>query len=237
MICNILESGIIKITEQYNFPQNGYNVTATAGNAGGLIGQMNGGTQLLINGNAAIGLANVSVTATAGNAGGIVGQMDEDSQISTQQKVYIGTVRQFWEVEMSAGVIGYAKNVLFSENNQKITVSSPNVTATAKGTVGGFIGRYELNAKVEQKFPTCVEITEPVLQINQTSSEVGYIGGYFGVLSLTGNTTYTIGNLEQSIALHVTMKHSDNIRAYGAIIGYAVGDGVANGIIVKKNRY
>lgn len=233
LICNILESGIIKITEQYNFPQNGYNVTATAGNAGGLIGQMNGGTQLLINGNAAIGLANVSVTATAGNAGGIVGQMDEDSQISTQQKVTLDSPTILGSGNVG-GVIGYAKNVLFSENNQKITVSSPNVTATAKGTVGGFIGRYELNAKVEQKFPTCVEITEPVLQINQTSSEVGYIGGYFGVLSLTGNTTYTIGNLEQSIALHVTMKHSDNIRAYGAIIGYAVGDGVANGIIVKK---
>ena len=213
LLCNILESGSVQITNDYQFPTNGYTISATSGNAGGLIGQMNEGTQLIVD-KSDINLTALSVSATAGNAGGLIGQMDAGELIVVNQAIVLDKPSVTASVN-AGGFIGQATNVLFAETNQKITLTSPAVTSTAGGTVGGIIGRYELSGKGKQTFPTCIDITDPVLQINQASNGNGYIGGYFGVLSLKEGTDYTIGDKTEAITLHITMNNSNYIRAYG----------------------
>ena len=235
LLCNILESGSVQITNDYEFPTEGYTISATAGNAGGLIGQMNEGTQLIVD-KAGINLTALSVNATAGNAGGLIAQMDAGAQIVVNQAIVLDKPSVTASVN-AGGFIGQATNVLFAETNQKITLTSPTVTATAGGTVGGIIGRYELSGKGNQTFPTCIDITDPVLQINQASNGNGYIGGYFGVLSLKNGTDYTIGDKTEAITLHITMNNSNYIRAYGAVAGCVQGDlnnGVLNALYLKK---
>ena len=232
LLCNILESGSVQITNDYEFPTKGYTISATAGNAGGLIGQMNEGTQLIMD-ESGINLSALSVSAIAGNAGGLIGQMDAGAQIVVNQAIVLDKPSVTASVN-AGGLIGQATNVLFAETNQKITLTSPAVTATAGGTVGGIIGRYELSGKGNQTFPTCIDITDPVLQINQASNGNGYIGGYFGVLSLKEGTDYTIGNTDKAVTLNVTMKHSENIQAYGALSGCVFGDGVLNTVRIRN---
>ena len=135
ILCNILESGSVQITNDYKFPTEGYTISATAGNAGGLIGQMNEGTQLIVD-KAGINLTALSVSATAGNAGGLIGQMDAGAQIVVNQAIVLNEPSVTASVN-AGGFIGQATNVLFAETNQKITLTSPTVTATAGGTVGG----------------------------------------------------------------------------------------------------
>ena len=231
LICNTLESGFVQITDQFSFPSNGYSVTASAGNAGGLIGQMNTGTKLTISKDAELG--SLKVTASAGNAGGLTGQMDENAEIITE-KAFTLTSPAVTGSSNAGGLIGLASNVLFAGDNQKITLTSPVVTANAGGTVGGMIGRYELSAKGGQKLPEYIEMADPELQISQAGNGAGYIGGYFGVLSLKDNTSYTIGDKDTVSKIHVTMKHSPYIRAYGAVAGQVVGNGVLNAVYLNN---
>ena len=228
LICNTLESGSVQITDQFSFPSNGYSVTALAGNAGGLIGQMNTGTKLTISKSAE--LDGLTVTASAGNAGGLIGQMDENAEIITEKALTLKNPAVTGSSN-AGGLIGLASNVLFAEGNKEIALTSPAVTATAGGTVGGMIGRYELSAKGEQKLPEYIVMTDPELQISQASNGVGYIGGYFGVLDLKNNTSYTIGNKKTAFQINVKMKHSPYVRAYGAVAGEVTGEVTGNGVL------
>lgn len=233
LICNTLESGSIQVADGYSLPANGYSVTASAGNAGGLIGQMNTGTSLTIDSSAEVQLSKLSVTASAGNAGGLVGQMDSDAALNMNQTFTLDSP-QITGKTNAGGLIGMASNVLFAESNQKMKVSSPQVTANASGTVGGVIGRYELSGKGEQKFPECIEMKDPVLQVSGSSNGTGYAGGYFGVLGITNGSSYYFGKEDKTVDVNVTLNHSEFIRAYGTIVGGVYGNGTSNAIVVKK---
>ncbi len=220
LICNTLSDGTICLNG-YGFPSSKvYAVTATSGNAGGIIGYMSAGTKLKITTTTTV----KSATVKGQNAGGMVGEMATGAEIESTAE-FTQTDSTVEGTSTAGGVAGQATDVTFGGITNTFTITTPKVTGTAQGAkVGGFIGNYVFDTKL-----TNTELTFPVnivLNNATTSSRKGKnaddsgddVGGYFGALNFGKEIKYVM-NFNNQEALSTTYE-TGLAGAYGAIVGH-----------------
>ena len=255
LICNTLKSGNICL-DGYKLPANKYTVESTgtydpadttsttlSGNAGGLIGLMGKNTTLEMK--SQITVPNGStVTASRGNAGGLAGLMQQGAKIKTENNATVTLDTMTVEGNISAGgVVGTAEDVTFADEDiiSDITVKSATVTeseGTSAGNIGGFIGKYTLNASnlgeiTDVKLPEHVKIESPVLTV---SNENGLAGGYFGYLDLKGKLTYTVGGEDDAKTIINPTYKKCKARAIGAVAGKVTSTDIAGTLLIQNMK-
>ena len=172
-------------------------VTTAAGSgaAGGLIGSMKSGAQIITGDGADITLNSPNVeikeNGTASATGG------------------------------AGGVVGKADSVTFETLQSDIVVENSLVGGKQWSNVGGFIGDYTLNGDnvtKELTFPEHIKINNPTVWVNGAG---GNSGGYFGILNFNGKIQYSIGTEdEEKDDFSVTYKTNGGVsQRYGAIAG------------------
>ena len=247
LICRNLKSGGICL-DGYEFPTS-YEVEATktydetnasaAGNAGGVIGVMEKDTTLTFKSAANIP-DGIKVTSASGNAGGLVGLMEQGSRIITEANAAVTLNTPNVIGGAAGGVAGMATDVIFADGDRKavITVTNPTVSGTedSASTVGGFIGKYVLNAANlgdtadTLTFPSNVEITTPTLTVTNN----GFAGGYFGHLNLNGKVSYTIAGTDDTKKEIKPTYTGCNAEACGAIAGKVTSTDIASTLLIQN---
>ena len=146
LICNVLDSGNIYLSNKYIFPSTytvestttyNDNDTSAAGNAGGVIGVMKKGTTLYIG--KSIAITGTTINAS-GNAGGLVGLLEENAKIVTEEGATVVLTSQAITATKSAGgLVGLMQkeSAIVTGSNAGITLSSPQIEGAAAGGVAG----------------------------------------------------------------------------------------------------
>lgn len=226
LICNTLESGTIKL-DRYAFPTKTA-INTNSGEAGGLIGKMEGGILDLTS----IGEANISnltVNSSSGSAGSIVGEMSGTAEIRVNQDITI--TNPTIKGKYAGGFAGKVDNSTLS-GNKRITINSPTLSSEENkdSAVGGWIGDYIVqgNNHEDKTLPTQIDVVEPKVTMNG-----GNAGGYFGLLELQGNINYQISGTEQEKKNITSVYTTGNGAGYGTIAGKVISDNKMSSLIIN----
>ena len=171
LLCNTILSGTLD-TSKVTVPSS-YTVNTDNGAAGGIVGEMQAGTTLVL-GSAAIS-ADVIGTAAAG---GIIGNSNW-ATIKVTDSFSIGekdNPKTIQAEDNAGGWIGKAENTIFTfEDDKEITTEPVKVTASGEnGNAGGIFGFFSC----EREFPF-----DDKIKMNGTSTVEGITsGGLVGVL-------------------------------------------------------
>lgn len=262
LICDTLKSGAIRLNG-YAFPESSCTIqsnveyraadSSNAGNAGALIGVMQENTALQISqplSNTKTKGTNTTTTKltvlAAGNAGGLIGKMESGARICTGENAAVSLKEVSVTGSVSAGgVAGESQNALFDSDDLKadITVETPSLKGEKSGAnVGGFIGIYTLNGaendKVTAALSEKIKITAPDLFIAGEQKEGGgNAGGYFGLLELKGQASYTIGSEEGNRKFDVSYDKNTaggNAWSYGGLIGQTTAEIAASTLKIQN---
>lgn len=185
LICNTLESGTVKLTS-CKLPAN-YTVTSKAGHAGGFVGEMADGTQLIINAAADIKAGTTIDAKTAGkNAGGIVGQMGKNATLQISSGLtFAGAVTA---AKGSAGGIAGQMGA-----NDSLTigadVSLAGCTISGYEKAGGIAGEGE---NTDIRNANGATLTVSSVTIKETISKaLAYVGGVYGKYTATEDQAFS----------------------------------------------
>ncbi len=196
----------------------------------------------------------VSVESSSGSAGGLVGTMDTGAQIATGEGAAITISSENVDAALAptiiggtaaGGVIGTAKNVTFNSLKSGIVVDKPSVNGSKAGAnAGGFIGNYTLNVEIVGKscnFPDNIAVNNVTVWVSGTQLVGGgNAGGYFGILTLEGKISYSIGasdNNSPKVSFTSTYKdRSGNAQGYGGIAGQLYSDDIGSSLIIHNMK-
>lgn len=237
LICNTLESGAIRLKEGA-LPTTAWSVSGS-GDAGGLIGHMNAGTNLelaIANGSA----DNLTVTSTAGNAGGVAGVIEDGAAVILKSSFTLSKLNVTGAAS-GGGVAGTTSNdAVQAEGDSKLTMTAPTVKAKGTGSsAGGVYGDYTVtNAN---KFPECIRVQKvnvAVIGGNYSIDNGGNAGGIFGKLCLnTASYTIAFNNVDSGEAFQSTWPNTSvQGENYGAIAGQVVSSAITNTMTIQDVR-
>ncbi|MGN0584159.1 MAG: beta strand repeat-containing protein, partial [Ruminococcus sp.] len=191
-------------------------ITSVNGNAGGLVGTMEGSAALTIN---EMPTTSRNITASNGYAGGLVGEMTSESSI---------TVNAGDAIHINSGTVSSALGAGGFCGHYTNKVTAPfdlshytiNTTAVYGQYCGGVFGVLE-NNKADSAYPIEYTITGTsagTLNVNSgsdtTYANTGYFGGVIG--------KYTTDNLANSLILNnltVNAVSQTSFNAFGGAIG------------------
>ena len=170
LLCNTLLSGTLDASK-VNVPSS-YTVTTDNGAAGGIVGEMQTGTTLIL-GNAVI---SADVTGTTA-AGGIIGNSN-GATVNVTDSFSIGendNTKTIQAEDNAGGWIGKAENTAFTIADKGITTEQVKVTASGEnGNAGGIFGFFSC----EREFTF-----DDKIKMNGTATVEGITtGGLVGVL-------------------------------------------------------
>lgn len=226
LICNMLESGTIKL-DGYVFPTK-TTINTDSGAAGGLIGKMEGGV-LNLTSIGGTNISNLTVNSSSGGAGSIVGEMSGTAEIQVNQDITI--TNPTIKGKYAGGFAGKVDNSTLS-GDKKITINSPALSSEKNkdSAVGGWIGDYIVrgNNHEGKTLPTQIDVVEPKVTMNG-----GNAGGYFGLLELQGDINYQISGTEQKKKNITSVYTTGNGAGYGTIAGKVISDNKKTSLIIN----
>ena len=229
LICNTLESGAIRL-EKGALPTTAWSVSGS-GDAGGLIGHMNAGTNLELA--IADGSADkLTVTSTAGNAGGIAGVIDDGAAVILKSSFTLSNLN-VTGTKSGGGVAGTTSNdAVKAEGDSKLTMTASTVKAKGVGSsAGGVYGDYTVsNVSI---FPKYIEITNVSVTIQNgenNNENGGNAGGIFGTLQVKTNYTIAFDKESALVANWV----DGRAEGYGAVIGQVKSDDKKSTLILQN---
>ena len=237
LICNTLESGAIRLKEGA-LPTTAWSVSGS-GDAGGLIGHMNAGTNLelaIANGSA----DKLIVTSTAGNAGGVAGVIEDGAAVILKSSFTLSNLNVTGAAS-GGGVAGTTSNdAVQAEGDSKLSLTAPTVKAKGTGSsAGGVYGDYTVtNAN---KLPECIRVQNvnvAVIGGNYSIDNGGNAGGIFGKLCLnTASYTIAFNNVDSGEAFQSTWPNTSvQGENYGAIAGQVVSSAITNTMTIQDVR-
>lgn len=237
LICNTLESGTIRL-EAGALPSTAWSVSGS-GDAGGLIGHMNAGTNLelaIADGSA----DNLTVTSTAGNAGGVAGVIEDGAALILKSSFTLSKLNVTGAAS-GGGVAGTTSNdAVQAEGDSKLSLTAPTVKAKGTGSsAGGVYGDYTVtNAN---KLPECIRVQKvnvAVIGGNYSIDNGGNAGGIFGKLCLnTASYTIAFNNVDSGEAFQSTWPDTSvQGENYGAIAGQVVSSAITNTMTIQDVR-
>ena len=231
LICNTLESGAIRL-EAGALPTTAWSISGS-GDAGGLIGHMNAGTNLELA--IADGSADkLTVTSTAGNAGGIAGVIDDGAAVILKSNFTLSNLNVTGTTS-GGGVAGTTSNdAVKAEGDSKLTMTAPTVKAKGVGSsAGGFYGDYTVSNANVDAYPQYVEIDSVNVTVQdgkRGDANGGNAGGIFGTLQV--NTNYKIDWTNNK--LFKAKWTAGSAEGYGAVIGQVISDNRTCKLILQK---
>lgn len=239
LICNTLESGTIRL-EAGALPSTAWSVSGS-GDAGGLIGHMNAGTNLelaIADGSA----DNLTVTSTAGNAGGAAGVIEDGAALILKSNFTFSNLNVNGAAS-GGGVAGITSNeAVQAEGDSKLSLTAPTVKAKGAGSsAGGFYGIYIVTNANANKLPECIRVQNvnvAVIGGNYSIDNGGNAGGIFGKLCLnTASYTIAFNNVDSGEAFQSTWSDTSvQGENYGAIAGQVVSSAITNTLTVRNVR-
>ena len=219
-VCGTMGEGSSLTVNSINSANTGYSVSTANGNAGGVVGSMEEGSELIMK--CAISNPSASVTAagTGKYAGGIVGYNDGGSVLS-----------------------GNNYNVAIFSSSNKYQILN-NLSGTAGS--GGMFGYYRpvLESTVSSFDVSWVQIGSSASS-RMTANGSGSVGGLFGVLvneiktTENGATTYSSGTIEisdksdNSAIVYLDHSDSNTVTNYGGLVGKYTACDLAGTLQVK----
>ena len=226
LVCNTLGAGTIDAS-LVSFPAF-YSISTENGSAGGVVGEMQTGTSLVLN-NPTIGAAVTGTTAAGGIAGssnGAVITVSDNSVVGS--KDHPVTIKA---TENAGGLIGKAENTSITvADGKNISVLTENVTATGEnGNAGGLFGYF--SCQNEFSFNNQIKLDGTATVKGNTA------GGLVGVLvNNSANSKISVGKTgtDNSDAYQVTSSlEGQNL---GGLIGqYSQTNAAASLEISKVN--
>lgn len=216
IICGKIDNGS-SLNLTYTESDAGRTITSVNGNAGGLVGTMEGSAALTIN---EMPTTSRNITASNGYAGGLVGEMTSDSRITV--------AAQDATIPINSGTVSSALGAggFCGHYTNKVTTSFDlsqyiiNTTAVYGQYCGGVFGVLE-NKKADSESAIEYTITGTsagTLTVNSgsdtTYANTGYFGGVIG--------KYTTDNLANSLILNnltVNAASQTSFNAFGGAIG------------------
>lgn len=216
IICGKIDNGS-SLNLTYTESDAGRTITSVNGNAGGLVGTMEGSAALTIN---EMPTTSRNITASNGYAGGLVGEMTSDSRITV--------AAQDATIPINSGTVSSALGAggFCGHYTNKVTTSFDlsqyiiNTTAVYGQYCGGIFGVLE-NKKADSESAIEYTITGTsagTLTVNSgsdtTYANTGYFGGVIG--------KYTTDNLANSLILNnltVNAASQTSFNAFGGAIG------------------
>lgn len=195
-----------------------YSITSSSGNAGGLVGTMNGTSTLNIS---AIPMASASksVVSDSAYAGGLVGEITSQATISMASSIPVGG--SVTGTNGAGGLFGYYGNV--TAGNTFDIKDYSNETSVYGQYCGGLFG--VLENKMVSSAANTLTITDTTSSghatLNVTSGsgdaydETGYFGGLVGRY-----TTDSLSNSLELRSLEYSVTSNDSFNAFGGAVGY-----------------
>ena len=220
LICNTLESGAIRL-EKGALPTTAWSVSGS-GDAGGLIGHMNAGTNLELA--IADGSADkLTVTSTAGNAGGIAGVIDDGAAVILKSSFTLSNLN-VTGTKSGGGVAGTTSNeAVQAEGASKLIMTAPTVKAKGTGSsAGGVYGDYTVSNENVDAYPQYVEIDSVNVTVQdgkRGDANGGNAGGIFGTFKFSTDYTFDWNN-----KLFNAKWTDGSAEGYGAVIGQVISD-------------
>ena len=224
LICNVLESGNIHISNEYEFPST-YTVKSTtayeadpsaAGNAGGVIGVMKKETMLSIG--RSIDVSGITVDAS-GNAGGFVGFLGEGAKIVTEENATVTlSAKSIKAIKSAGGLVGLMQkgSQIVTGVNASITLSSPSIEGDA---AGGIVGTAEDVVFANDDMASVITVAMPTITGNTSGASAGGFAGRY-VLN-AANLGETAANLQLSNQIVINQpKLTVNQSSTGVVGGY-----------------
>ncbi len=233
-ICGKMGAGSV-LNLSYSETSSAYSITSGSGNAGGLIGSMEGNATLSISempgASASKSVIANGTAAGSGYAGGLVGKLSSSATIAFANNAQVGGAAatvfpargSVTGVNGAGGLFGYYLN----ENpTNEFDLANYDVTATVYGTnCGGLFGVLENTATGDPLQATAMTIKNTAATTLTTTSgvsgdthnydETGFFGGVIGkyVTNDLKNTLFLDG-------LSVSANSNDSFAAFGGAIGY-----------------
>lgn len=215
-ICGIMQTGsTLNLT--FSEEQSGYEITSAYGNAGGLVGTMNGNARMNITSIPASS-ALKSIDSKAGYAGGLVGEITSEATISMASAIPVGG--GVTGTNGAGGLFGYYGNVT---TNNAFDVKAYNNTASVYGQYcGGLFG--VLENKMVSSSANTLTITDTTSSGHATMTitsgsgdtydETGYFGGLVGRY-----ITDSLANGLELVGLEYSVTAADSFNAFGGAVG------------------
>ena len=195
----------------------GYNISTTAGHAGGLVGEMQNGSSLTVT--PALELTgNVTTTATGFAAGGLIGAATNPTITLNNSVTRKGTIEGTSE---SGGFIGKAVYKTGLELDLS-KISIPEITISNGNHAGGYFG--VLNFDSNAGGTITIKTNSQTNQIDQTNlTHTGTSWQFGGVIG-----QYSANSQSSTLKLEspkVTISSNGTVTALGGIIGSVAGNG------------
>ncbi|MGN0804648.1 MAG: beta strand repeat-containing protein [Candidatus Coproplasma sp.] len=193
-------------------------LTATAVNAGGIVGYNNGTVQIA-EGSAVNITGSFSITnSSACYLGGVAGYVDTDGTIAVEEGSNVTVASATFNItatSIAGGAVGYWKGNSTGETLQRVTVVSATVpfNSTA-GTFGGYIG----NLDTEGDFTVSLSSTSA---ITPTGLTAGIYGGVIGQVtaSATTNTVLIQGDGVETCFVNTASTANTANATAGGVVG------------------
>lgn len=224
LICNTLTNGKIVVSDTFVTP-NDFSVTSKNANAGGLVGEMKPGTELVLGSS----LHNLSVTGNL-DAGGIVGHAVNASVSATGSVT--GDISVTSTTSNAGGIVGYneynADHSLTDVALSSIQIGG-SVSLKAPNATGGMYGLLKLDKKIRAKLALQSDST-----VTQSTDNCAYYGGLIGHVDGSA-TDNTVAVLSIDGGNNTILSNSgDNNSSEGGIIGFVGGESTPVTVFVKN---
>lgn len=210
--------GIMKTGSRLNVTDNTTTrpaVSSTNGNAGSLVGTMEGTASLTLS--SYPGFSNVSVTSDNGYAGGLVGKTSTEATISGLSSLESigGTVTG---KTGAGGLYGH-----YTNSASSFDIKDYNITATVSAdNCGGVFGVLESNkGEAENALSLTIKNTSNAGTVNVRSGSTASTGAFGGLVG-----KYSTDNIANSLILDnltVTANARASFGSFGGTIGYVDG--------------
>lgn len=214
-VCGVMQTGA-KLTVAKMTGSAMTSVTASSGNAGGLVGTMNSGSTLTISGSSSDYVnPTSSITATSGYAGGLVGSNDQ----ATVTGSYTAIKNTVTGSLGAGGLYGYYKPIMTNSaysldlNNFTIGDSSKKCTVSSPVGAGGFFGVLENPGGV-----VTLSGTNPVYVSGSGNNTI--FGGVIGSYKADSiDDTLSVGGTASNTMLPINTNKSGDLSYYGGVVG------------------
>lgn len=226
-ICGEMQTGSI-LNLSYTDNSSSYSITSAYGNAGGLVGSMNGNARINLLAMSSAS-ASKSVVSTSAYSGGLVGNITSEAIINMDSGFTVGgssatSIPVGGSVTGAAGaggLFGYYENVTASNT---FDIKDYSNEASVYGRYcGGLFG--VLENKMVSSAPNTLTITDTTSSghatltatsgSGNTYDETGYFGGLVGRY-----TTDSLTNSLELSELEYSVASDDSFNAFGGAIGY-----------------
>ena len=210
LVCGTIGESASVVTE-ITGTNNLYRVTATGGNAGGLVGEMCSGSTLTVTGSDISGGSGRSISASGGYAGGLVGKATEATIVFSSGF----TVTESISGSSGAGGIAGFYSAGTNISSFDLSNASINCTVSSGTSSGGLFGRLETTGDFE------IDGDNKTYSLTSTAASGPY-GGLIGTYKTSALTnTLRLSNLNA-----VNAKNSVD-AAYGGLIYQITSDSAA----------